>query len=60
MFVLVIHSFVESGYPFQRIRYWYPRPLLLLSRISLTSYFSCPSIRSGDGCSKLGPWAAIS
>ncbi|ETW78545.1 hypothetical protein HETIRDRAFT_323786, partial [Heterobasidion irregulare TC 32-1] len=59
-FALMIHLFVESGYPFQHIRYWYPHPRFLLSRISSTSYSSCPSIRLGGGCAKLGPWEAIS
>ncbi|ETW76865.1 hypothetical protein HETIRDRAFT_224527, partial [Heterobasidion irregulare TC 32-1] len=59
-FALVIHSSAELGYPFQCTRYWYPRPRFLLSRMSSTLYSSCPSIRSGGGCSKLGPWAIVS
>ena len=56
----MIHSFDESGYPFHFTKYWNPRPRFLLSRISSTSYSSFPSIRSGGGCSKLGPWAVVS
>ena len=59
-FVLVIHSFEESGYPFHFTKYWNPRPRFLLSRISSTLYSSLPSIRSGGGCSKLGPCADVS
>ena len=59
-FVHVIHSFEEFGYPFQHTRYWCPQPCFLLSRISSTLYSSFPSIRSGGGCSKLGPYVSVS
>ncbi|ETW75363.1 hypothetical protein HETIRDRAFT_331559, partial [Heterobasidion irregulare TC 32-1] len=49
-FVLVIHLFEESRYPFQHTRYWYLYSRFLPLRISLTLYSSCPFMRSG-GCS---------
>src|SRR6202012_2161997 len=56
------HWLSESGYPFHLIRYWTLRPLpyLLASRTRSTSYSSSPSIRSGGGCAKFGPWKSVS
>ena len=56
------HMFSESGYPFHLTKYWTLRPLPCLRdcRISLISYSSSPSIRSGGGLIKLGPWSSVS
>ena len=51
------HWLSKEGYPFHLTRYWtlHPRPCFLESKISLTSYSSSPSTRSGGGCVKFGP-----
>ena len=56
------HWFSESGYPFHLIRYCTLRccPTFLDCRTSSTSYSSSPSIRSGGGFIKLGPWSSVS
>ena len=56
------HWLSESGYPFHLTRYCTLRPLpwRLESRTFSTSYSSAPSIRSGGGRWKLGPWKSVS
>ena len=56
------HWFSDSGYPFHLTRYCTLRPCPNLHnwRISSTSYSSSPSIRSGGGLVKLGPWSSVS
>ena len=56
------HWFSDSGYPFHLTRYCTLRPLPNLHdwRTSSTSYSSSPSIRSGGGLVKLGPWSSVS
>ena len=56
------HWFSDSGYPFHLTRYCTLRPFPNFRdrRISLTSYSSSPSIRSGGGLVKLGPWSLFS
>ena len=51
------HWLSEEGYPFHLTRYWTlrPRPYVLESKISSTSYSSSPLIRSGGGCVKFAP-----
>ena len=55
------HWFSDSGYPFHLTRYCTlcPFPNLRDCRISSTSYSSSPSIRSGGGLVKLGPWSSV-
>ena len=55
------HWFSESGYPFHLTRYCTLHPLLYLHdcRTSSISYSSSPSIRSGGGFVKLGPWSSV-
>ena len=56
------HWFSDMGYPFHLTRYCTLRPLPCFRdwRISSTSYSSSPSIRSGGGLVKLGPWSSVS
>ena len=56
------HWFSDSGYPFHLTRYCTLRPLPNLRdcRISSTLYSSSPSIRSGGGLVKFGPWSSVS
>ena len=56
------HWFSDSGYPLHLTRYCTLRPLPNFHdwRISSTSYSSSPSIRSGGGLVKLGPWSSVS
>ena len=56
------HWLSKSGYYFHLIKYWilHPLPCHLESKICSTSYSSSPLIRSGGGCTKLGPWKSIS
>ena len=56
------HWFSDSGYPFHLTRYC-TLPLLpnfCDCKTSSTSYSSSPSIRSGGGFVKLGPWSSVS
>ena len=56
------HWFSDSGYPFHLTRYCTlcPFPNRLDCKISSTSYSSSPSIRSGGGLVKFGPWSSVS
>ena len=56
------HWFSKSGYPFHLIRYCTLHFLLNFHdcRTSSTLYSSSPSIRSGGGFVKLGPWSSVS
>ena len=56
------HWFSESGYPFHLIRYCTLccLPNFHNCKISSTSYSSSPSIRSGGGLIKFGPWSLVS
>ena len=56
------HWLSDSGYPFHLTRYCTLRPLPNFHdwRISSTLYSSSPSIRSGGGLVKFGPWSLVS
>ena len=56
------HWFSKSGYPFHLIRYCtlHFLPNFHDCRTSSTLYSSSPSIRSGGGFVKLGPWSSVS
>ena len=56
------HWFSDSRYPFHLTRYCtlHPFPNFCDCRISSTSYSSSPSIRSGGGLVKSGPWSLVS